>query len=251
MQKSHEMRFQIATTCWLPATRISKLRLVRPRRRGNALGSRRSFSGAPASHAASASESPYDIASTIRGVTCWFALDVTVGPEYQGIRPLPQLWTPGTLGEVYDAYRTTWDLLADFRRSATGEDKARATKVMLDSAFRGIQRRWMEVQVVNSLKAAAVDPDTDLHLVVKLISRYRRLRWRGLSRNTAAALRTLDDTIRGWVGNESDHYRTKRDKLRGWLASETTLVVIEWLESYIEKLNYFIRDAEIREERRL
>lgn len=35
----------------------------------------------------------------------------TVGPEYQGARPTPNLWMPDTYGELFDYYRAVWGLL--------------------------------------------------------------------------------------------------------------------------------------------
>lgn len=37
----------------------------------------------------------------------------TVGPEYQGARPTPNLWMPDTYGELFDYYRAVWGLLND------------------------------------------------------------------------------------------------------------------------------------------
>jgi len=118
-------------------------------------------------------------------------------PEYQGMRQLPALWRPKTYGELFNAYRSCWQLVVGFHRTATGVEKTTATKVMIDAAFGLVQNRWIEKEILVTLEKLAVDPETDLRPIVRLISRFRVLHWKNLSRNAAKKLHAIDNRIRG------------------------------------------------------
>ncbi|MDB5319217.1 MAG: hypothetical protein JWN40_848, partial [Phycisphaerales bacterium] len=120
-----------------------------------------------------------------------------VGPQYQGMRPVPKLWTPKRWGEIYDAYRATWRFIGQVRRSTLGDDKADACKVLTEAAFWLIQNRWIEAEVIQLLNEIISDPDTDLHEAAALVARYRRLNWRGMSRIAATGLRRIEKKLRG------------------------------------------------------
>ncbi len=120
-----------------------------------------------------------------------------IGPEHQGMRPLPALWSPQKWVEVFDAYRAMWRLVAEFWRSATGAEKQDAAKVLVDAAFGLIQARWFEVEIIETLNELRNQADTDLAPIVQLIARFRSIKWSGLSRRAAAALRAMDKAIYG------------------------------------------------------
>jgi len=63
----------------------------------------------------------------------------TVGAEYQGSRPPPDLWTPKTYKEIYDYYRKVWGYLEENLEEFDDEIREDAIKTLLDSA-RGIAR---------------------------------------------------------------------------------------------------------------
>lgn len=120
-----------------------------------------------------------------------------IGPEHQGIRPLPKLWMPKTYGEIYDAYRASWRLVVAFWRTATGDEKANAATVLTDAAFWLMRERWMADEVLSTLEELRNDPTTNLRPLVVLVARYRMLKWHSLSRKAAAGLRKLDERISG------------------------------------------------------
>ncbi len=58
----------------------------------------------------------------------------TMGPERQGIRKEPQLWTPKTWGELFDAYRMVWCFLEDKLDSLPGDEQKQAVDILLQRA---------------------------------------------------------------------------------------------------------------------
>lgn len=60
-----------------------------------------------------------------------------IGPEWQGLRKEPQLWTPQTYGELFDAYRIVWRFLEEKLDELPPEEQQRAVDIILNRA-RGI-----------------------------------------------------------------------------------------------------------------
>jgi hypothetical protein len=88
-------------------------------------------------------------------------------------------------------------LVVAFWRSAQGEDKKDAAKVLVGAMFWLIQARWMADEVMCTLEELAADSETDLRATVALIARFRSLKWRGVSRKVASRLRSLDKRVYG------------------------------------------------------
>ncbi len=60
-----------------------------------------------------------------------------VGAEHQGLRRPPQLWTPKTWGEIFDAYRRVWRLLEERLDGMPRDEQKEAVKILLTHA-RGV-----------------------------------------------------------------------------------------------------------------
>ena len=57
-------------------------------------------------------------------------------PEYQGLRKKPELWTPKTYGELWDAYRRVWQLLSDQLTRLPEDERKKAAAILLGHAGR-------------------------------------------------------------------------------------------------------------------
>lgn len=55
-------------------------------------------------------------------------------PEYQGLRKEPELWTPKTYGELWDAYRRVWQLLSDQLTRLPEDEREKAAAILLGHA---------------------------------------------------------------------------------------------------------------------
>lgn len=58
-----------------------------------------------------------------------------IGAEYQGGKPLPNLWFPKTYGEIFDAYRRVWEYFDANIDKFDREIRDEAVKVFLDSSW--------------------------------------------------------------------------------------------------------------------
>ncbi|MBI5099779.1 MAG: hypothetical protein HZB30_11135 [Nitrospirae bacterium] len=62
-----------------------------------------------------------------------------VGAEYQGLRKEPELWMPKTYGEIFNAYRSIWELLSERLGTLPDDEKQQAVDVLVNRS-RGLQR---------------------------------------------------------------------------------------------------------------
>lgn len=120
-----------------------------------------------------------------------------VGPEHQGVRPLPKLWAPRTWDEVHAAYRAAWILALEHRRRSQGEERGEIGRMMITAAFAMIQCKALEDDMIAFLGEVVAEQEFDLRGVVGMIAWYRRRRWSGLARKAATALRALEARIEG------------------------------------------------------
>ena len=58
------------------------------------------------------------------------------GPEYQGLRKEPELWTPKTYDELWDAYRRVWQLLSDQLTCLPEDEREEVAAILLGHAGR-------------------------------------------------------------------------------------------------------------------
>ena len=84
-----------------------------------------------------------------------------MGSEYQGIRKEPELWSPATYGELFDAYRSIWKLTTESLGLLDPGEREQAVTVLMSSA-RGLTRMGNLVDmVVNTIRDLASDPNVD------------------------------------------------------------------------------------------
>ncbi len=128
----------------------------------------------------------------------------TVGPEYQGVRQLPDLWQPATYGELFDAYRSVWKLMIDSLTYLNTSERADAINVLLSSA-RGLTRLVpLADMVVETFRELSKDPKIDrrdlightveiLHYDAKRMETDVRNKWEQLSRDLSG------DDFNSWM----------------------------------------------------
>ncbi|MCK5606581.1 hypothetical protein KAR91_32065, partial [Candidatus Pacearchaeota archaeon] len=133
---------------------------------------------------------------------CKVALEIgnrakMVGPEYQGLRPVAQLWTPKIYGDLFDAYRRFWDLLLETHEKWRGEERTKAGNVLIDSAGELLWIKSLSDMVLDVLEGLADDPTTDLARLVNFISQRLRYGRDKLDSGVVAKLECLDAKITG------------------------------------------------------
>lgn len=96
------------------------------------------------------------------------------GPEYQGLRKEPELWTPKTYGELWDAYRRVWHLLAEqLPRLPEGEQKNGAN-ILLEQAHGLGQRAELSGMVVRTLQMLSAKALVDEKQLIKTVVDFLR-----------------------------------------------------------------------------
>lgn len=120
-----------------------------------------------------------------------------VGPEHQGVRPEPKLWTPKKWSEVFEAYRKAWKVAADFRKKTTALEKEAITKVMIDASYGRLQTRQMDAGIISFFKELSGEGLENRRLVTQVVARFRTFKWHHLRKQTVKALRDLDRQITG------------------------------------------------------
>ena len=84
-----------------------------------------------------------------------------IGPEYQGMRRVPELWAPSTYGELFDAYRSIWILVSESLEYLEGIERTDAVRLLLESA-RGITRmESLAEMVIKTVRLLGDDPEVD------------------------------------------------------------------------------------------
>ncbi len=84
-----------------------------------------------------------------------------IGAEYQGVRREPDLWRPVTYGDMFDAYRSTWELMKESLGHLDGEERTHVVNVLLSSA-RGLTRLEPVADIViETIRDLAHDTEVD------------------------------------------------------------------------------------------
>ena len=134
-----------------------------------------------------------------------------VGAEYQGLKRQPELWTPKTYGERFDAYRRVWNLLEGRLDAFHEKDRQHAVKILLSRA-RGVgYSANLAPMVVSTLKALAKRPDVDKREIIEVVQDVLRYDAKEFPPESLALWTDLRDTIltgdyhsqmQRWVGME-------------------------------------------------
>ena len=92
-----------------------------------------------------------------------------VGAENQGLRKKPELWTPKTYGEIFDAYRSVWKLLESKLGSLVPDEQSKVVTILL-GRIRGLVRiQSIADMVFDTIKNLATKPHVDKKQVLSEI----------------------------------------------------------------------------------
>lgn len=74
-----------------------------------------------------------------------------IGPENQGLRPTIDFWRPKLWGEVFDAWREVWRLLAKEIGGLTGHSKNKFARVLVQAADGLVRHEALSTEVLDTL----------------------------------------------------------------------------------------------------
>jgi hypothetical protein len=120
-----------------------------------------------------------------------------VGPERQGLKREPKLWTPKTYGELFDGYRRVWNLVWDRLDQLPEDERQKAIDVLLSRArgLAGIQN--VQAMVIDTLTALAGRPYGDRKGIVETIERILHYDGKVLPTDVRDRWRALRDALIG------------------------------------------------------
>ena len=130
----------------------------------------------------------------------------TVGAEIQGLRKPPQLWTPTTWGEVFDAYRRVWRLLESHLDELSASDRQEAIKILLNNARGVAGMANLTEMVVDTLVALLSKPYVDRRQVIATVESVYRYDSTGFTDEVRAQW----ERIRGLLSPTDFHSRLER-----------------------------------------
>ena len=174
------------------------------------------------------------------------------GYEYQGVRREPDMWQPATYGELFDAYRSVWQLVRESVNYLEEEERTQAVNVLLSGA-RGLTRLEQLVDmVVGTIRDLASDPNVSkrdliakavgiLHYDSKRMEANVRLKWEQLGEDLSGddfsskleryvAMDLLEDRFDG-DGQQVDQAQPHIEELVSQAVAEPSLLDAElnWL----------------------
>ena len=120
-----------------------------------------------------------------------------VGPEYQGIRPTPRLWSPTLWEDLFQAYSKVWGLLREMWLQYDNGLRNEASQVLLDAGLRLIRFPSLAAQVLETVDEISKDPAVAHAEVVRFITRARRFNSDVASAETLEHLRRIDASLTG------------------------------------------------------
>ena len=120
-----------------------------------------------------------------------------VGPEHQGLRPELQVWWPATWGELYDAYREVWQLLAGEAARWEAEERRSVTSVLTEAARGVLELPALTGMVLDTLERFADDPSVDRRGLVESVAHILRYDGDELPDEVRQRLERLDERLRG------------------------------------------------------
>jgi hypothetical protein len=120
-----------------------------------------------------------------------------IGAEYQGLRPVAKLWMPKTYDEIFDAYRSVWNLLLEVSRSWPQDERSSGNSVLVSAANGLVQIGNLASEILNTIENLIDDPATDLRSVVSFIVDTLRFRSGNFSEETLEKINQLDAKLSG------------------------------------------------------
>lgn len=119
----------------------------------------------------------------------------TVGAEYQGLRNEPELWTPQTYGELFDAYRGVWNLLAEQLACLSEEERKYGAAILLEQAHGLGQIANLSDMIVGTLRMLSAKALVDEKQLIKTVVEFLRSADKDLSAETRQRWGQLRDTL--------------------------------------------------------
>ncbi len=120
-----------------------------------------------------------------------------IGAEYQGLRVEPELWTPKTYGDLYDAYRLFWRLLIGQLDGLPPDERPHALEAVFECALNIIQIPSLSGLVIESLEALSQKPYVDAKSVLSLLLQMRRYEWDSIPAEAREKYDRLQATLTG------------------------------------------------------
>ena len=117
------------------------------------------------------------------------------GPEYQGLRKEPEFWTPKTYGEIFDAYRRVWNLLAEQLASLPEEERKYGAAILLEQAHGLGQIANLSDMVVDTLQMLSAKALVDEKQLIKTVVEFLRSADKDLPAETRQRWEQLSNTL--------------------------------------------------------
>ena len=119
----------------------------------------------------------------------------TVGAEYQGLRNEPELWTPQTYGELFDAYRGVWNLLAEQLACLSEEERKYGAAILLEQAHGLGQIANLSDMIVGTLRMLSAKALVDEKQLIKTVVEFLRSADKDLPAETRQRWEQLSNTL--------------------------------------------------------
>ena len=121
------------------------------------------------------------------------------GAEYQGLRQEPELWTPQTHRELFDAYRRVWKLLSAQLTRFPEDERQKAADILLQHVRGLVKSSEMSNMVVNTLRTFAEQALVDEKQLIKTVSEFLHYEGKDLPDDIRHCWEHLRDE---WVGSD-------------------------------------------------
>ena len=117
------------------------------------------------------------------------------GPEYQGLRKEPELWTPKTDDELWDAYRRVWHLLAEQLPRLPEAEQKNGANILLERAHSLGRIANLSDMIVGTLRMLSAKALVDEKQLIKTVVEFLRSADKDLSAETRQRWEQLSNTL--------------------------------------------------------
>ena len=117
------------------------------------------------------------------------------GSEYQGLHRVPKLWEPNTYKDLFDAYQRVWGLLSQSLNRLKGEEKRKASDILLK---RSRELTWygnLAGMVVETLEELATRHEIDNLQILETAMQVIRFDGQTMPETTLQRLTKLRDSL--------------------------------------------------------
>ena len=120
-----------------------------------------------------------------------------VGAEYQGLRREPHLWMPKTYGELFDAYRQTWQLLVQNLESMEEDERQEGVKILLNNSRGLTSISNLADMVISTLTELSQEPYADKKEILSTVLHILHYDGKGLDEGIRKRLEKFRDDLTG------------------------------------------------------